>query len=130
MKKIILLTTILCTSLPVSATILICPTVDEIKKEQFNGWLPLYIDGEELASREDVTEFKKNITHFALAKWSASYLENGRCIYEGTTSICNKIILGKDAWHPNDRDNHWLWITPNKIAECYSSTTSNCGFIQ
>lgn len=113
-----------------SATnILTCPTAAEIKNGQFNYWLPLYKEGEELASDHDVNIFKQHITSFDVARWDHVYLENGHCFYKGTDPMLDKVIFAHMAWRPVVND-EWHWVSPAKSAECYSSDVKNCGFIE
>lgn len=106
----------------------ICPTVDDIKNHNFNGWIPLYIEGEELASEKDMQNFKQNLTDFVVARWDTTYLESGHCFYQGTDPILSKIIFAQDAWKPV-QSGKWVWKNSNKIAECYSNNVNDCGFI-
>lgn len=107
----------------------ICPTVDEIKREAFHSWLPLYKDGEELASARDVEKFKKNVVNFQIARWSADYLESAHCFYQGTDPIIDKIVFAQDAWQPETSPN-WIWRNPKYFAECLSSNLQNCVFLK
>ncbi len=106
----------------------VCPTVNEIKNNQFHYWLPLYIENEELASQADVKKFKDNVSAFVVARWASIYLENGHCFYEGTDSILNKIVFAQDAWKPL-KNEKWVWTTKDRMAECYSNNVQDCGFI-
>lgn len=108
-------------------TIVHCPTVDEIRTHHFGYWLPLYIEGEELASDRDVKQFQDHVNTFKIAKWDASYLENGHCFYEGTDPILNKITFAQDAWRPLEIP-PWVWIKENVLAECDSADVRDCGF--
>lgn len=129
-KKIILLGIALFLSIKLaySETIIKCPSVSEIKSGQFNHWLPLYIDGEELASDKDVALFARNVDSFANAKWSASYLESAHCFYHGNHTLNQKIIFAQDAWQPSS-SNKWQWLVPKKLAECDSQNINDCLFI-
>lgn len=106
-----------------------CPTVSDIKNGEFKNWLPLYIDGEELASLHDVAQFQKYVTQFAIAKWNTSYLESAHCFYSGDGAIVNQIVLAQDAWRPVN-DTHWSWIKINKIAECSSTQSFECSYLK
>lgn len=105
-----------------------CPTVNEIKEGRFGYWLPLYIEGEEEASAEDVAQFRKNVLFFAVARWDNSYLENGHCFYYGTHPIIQRITFAQDAWRPEETP-QWAWVKFNLLAECYSNEVSDCNFI-
>jgi hypothetical protein len=107
----------------------ICPSVEEIKNQNFNHWLPLYIEGEELASDNDVQNFKNHLTQFVVARWDRVYLENGHCFYAGTDPIISKIVFAQDAWRPV-QGGKWSWKNPDKTAECYSNTVTDCAFTQ
>lgn len=104
-----------------------CPSIEEIKSGHFNGWLPLYIHNEELASFQDVNNFKNNVTNFLIAKWSTYYLEYGHCFYQGTNEAIDKIIFAKDAWRPGQ--NNWLWQVANHLAEC-RGLIDQCDFVE
>ena len=108
---------------------LTCPSVAEIQNQQFHEWLPLYIEGEELASTQDVNTFKQHITSFDVARWDRVYLENGHCFYKGTDPMLDKITFAHMAWRPVVND-QWYWTSPAKSAECRSPEVKNCGFIE
>ena len=106
-----------------------CPSIAEIKDERFQAWLPLYKDGEELASQEDVEKFKKHVMSFETAIWSGDYLESAHCFYRGEDAIVNKIIFGQDSWNPVTSQ-YWYWERPARIAKCNSSVQQDCRFIK
>jgi len=110
-----------------ASPVIFCPTIDEIRNEHYSPWLPLYIDREELASTNDVEQFKANVTSFSVAKWDQSYLENGHCFYKGNDSIVDKIIFAQDAWQPVT-NSYWHWLDAKKLAACYTEI-QHCGFI-
>lgn len=105
-----------------------CPSVNDIKNHNFNFWLPLYKEGEELASAHDVDQFRAHITEFVVAKWGKVYLENGHCFYKGDDPILEKIVFAQDAWRPV-KNSHWTWINANALAVCDSTNVAECGFI-
>ena len=105
-----------------------CPTVSEIKNHQFNHWLPLYKENEELAMPNDVAQFQKNVAHVFVAKWDPKYLESAHCFYEGTDPMVNKIVFAQDAWRPARSSPKWIWIIEDKLAECVSSDPEECYF--
>lgn len=109
-------------------TTIACPTVSEIKRGEFNDWLPLYQENEELASDADVNVFKKFVTTFQSAKWSRHYLENGHCFYQGDNPMMDKIIFATDTPRP-DNTSQWQWTQPSILAECYSDEVLLCPFI-
>ena len=105
-----------------------CPSVQDIKEQDWIEWQPLYIEGEELASYQDVETFKKHVTRFTVAKWSATYLESGHCFYQGTDPILDRIVYAHDAWQPVT-NTIWSWLFPGKYAECRSEHVEDCSFI-
>ncbi|WP_156875070.1 hypothetical protein [Legionella micdadei] len=107
---------------------LVCPSVGEIKKGLFHDWLPLYIDGEELARQIDTLQFIKGVKVFVAAKWDKAYLENGHCFYHGDP-ITNKVILAHDAWRPKESP-YWHWINHGTLAECHAPSPENCAFLE
>lgn len=107
---------------------IICPSVEEIKNKTFHHWLPLYIEGEELASEEDTQQFIQGVEAFRVAKWDEHYLENGHCFYHGTP-ITHQIILAHDAWRPKDSP-YWHWIHHDKLAECHAFSPAHCVFLE
>ncbi|MFA5960711.1 MAG: hypothetical protein WC785_09355 [Tatlockia sp.] len=107
---------------------IICPSVSEIKQHTFNQWLPLYQEGEELASTKDTLQFIEEVTAFHSARWSSAYLENGHCFYEGGL-MTQKIILAQDAWQPGN-EGYWQWLKPKSLAECIHSSPKACPFLQ
>ncbi|CEG58639.1 hypothetical protein [Legionella fallonii] len=111
-----------------SENIVICPSVGDIKNNAFHNWLPLYIDGEELASQEDAGQFIRGVKTFLMAKWDVTYLETGHCFYGGDP-ITNKIILAHDAWRPQDNF-YWHWINRDKLAECNAPSPEKCSFLE
>lgn len=118
--------TLISVMMPLHAVTISCPSVTEIKNHQFKTWLPLYIEGEELASQNDVTQFIHDVTEFKAARWSWWYLESGHCFYAGF-DMTKKIILAHDTGRPVDTNN-WHWIEPNRLAECVISPTE-CQFL-
>lgn len=106
-----------------------CPTVETIKHEELLDWLPLYKEGEELASTLDVMTFRQHITHFDVAKWSTEYLENAHCFYRGDDPMVDRIVLAQDAWRPLVMG-HWAWLIPYQLAECRSFNVHHCLFIR
>lgn len=106
-----------------------CPTVEKIKQEQLSDWLPLYKEGEELVSNNDLSLFKQHITHFDIAKWSTSYLESAHCFYRGQDPVVDRIVLAQDAWKPLV-NGYWAWSVPYLLAECHSKTSEQCQFIK
>lgn len=106
---------------------LTCPSVSNIKQNDLNHWLPLYKDTQELISSADLAKFKQHVTSFVAASWSGRYLESAHCLYQGSDGIVNQIVLAKDASRPQFND-HWIWLQPNSIAECYGSM-SQCEFL-
>ena len=127
-KLFILIASLFFTANIIAATPIVCPTVAEIKRNDFRGWLPLYIENEELASETDTEQFKSAVTTFSAARWHADYLENGHCFYQGTHPIIDKIVFAHDAWQPS-HNVHWQWTLPNQFAECHSETINNCEFM-
>lgn len=119
---------LIATSIKALAYEIICPTVNEIKNNSLGYWLPLYINGEELASTADVEQFRKHSTEFAVAKWNSSYLESAHCFYKGTSPVLSTIVLAQDAWRPIS-NGYWVWIQPNTSAECRSPRVADCSFI-
>lgn len=107
---------------------IICPSVSDIKHHSFNSWIPLYIEGEELASIQDIEHFKQQLSEFRVAKWDKDYLESAHCFYQGSDPILNKIVFAQDAWRPAT-NNFWSWIRPNAHAECQAMTVEDCPFI-
>lgn len=106
-----------------------CPTVEQIKQGLFFNWLPLYQEGEELASEKDTQQFQTVITDFVEGQWSADYLESAHCFYKGNDPIFKHIVLAQDAWRPVTND-YWHWITFEKLAVCHSTNPLPCGFIK
>jgi hypothetical protein len=106
----------------------ICPTVTDIKNSHFNGWLPLYIGNDELASKEDIEKFKASVNQFVIARWDRNHIENAHCFYQGADPIVDKISFAHDAKHP-EQNVHWVWVTPNILAECYAQNVQDCEFI-
>lgn len=123
--------TIFILSFPLSSlatTLITCPTTEDIKSNNLKGWLPLYIENEELASHQDVEKFKQSVIQFDVARWSNTYLENGHCFYLGSDNIVSHIIFAHDAWRPSVSQ-AWSWITPNALAECKSYNSNDCAFV-
>ena len=110
-------------------TIFTCPTAADVKQGQLHHWLPLYIEGEELASHQAILAFEREVTDFQMARWSRNYLEYGHCFYVGTGTMTDKIVLAQDAWRPSSNA-PWQWITSRVLAECRTSQPADCGFIQ
>ena len=110
-----------------ATTTITCPTVEDIKNNQFNGWLPLYIDNEELASDVDTELFRKSVARFEAARWDSYYLEAAHCFYSGDNDITHQIILAHDAWRPT-LSVDWSWVTLNVSSECKSGAES-CAYI-
>lgn len=130
-KKIIFMLFFIFSQLAHAEVIDQCPSVDEIKTGKFKtfGWLPLYIDTEELASDADVAIFAKHLDTFEVARWKEDYLENGHCFYHGSDPMNDKITyIHDDTWQPK-LPGKWNWVTPNKFAECYSQNPADCAFI-
>lgn len=128
--KNLLLTTLLVIHFTTHAeTIIFCPSVAEIKQHQFHTWLPLYKEGEELASAHDVATFMQSVRQFVTARWDKSYLESGHCFYQGNDPIIEKIIFAHDAFRPKMNFN-WQWIELNAQAVCIHNDVDACGFIQ
>lgn len=121
---IVLLNLIFSVSYALTTTIS-CPTVSEIKRGEFDDWLPLYQENEELALDADVETFKKAVTAFQSAKWSRRYIENGHCFYAGDNPVMDKIIFATDALRPENTP-QWQWTQPNILAECYSDDVLRC----
>jgi hypothetical protein len=105
-----------------------CPSVDDIKNHNFHGWLPLYIENEELAMDNDVNTFAEGLTKFDTARFDTKYLEFAHCFYQGTDPMVSKIIFAKDAWKPMP-SRYWRWSTEDRQAYCISGITVECGFI-
>lgn len=83
-----------------------------------HNWLPLYIEGEELASLSDTRQFMQDVKHFRMARWDVTYLEYGHCFYDGDV-MTRKIVLAHDAWRPVENP-YWYWLN-NQLAECEAS---------
>lgn len=107
----------------------ICPSIAEIKQGKFNTWLPLYKENEELILDNDLQKFKTHVTELDVAKWAAEYLESAHCFYRGTNPIVDRIVLGQDAWRPEE-DDHWSWLVDKKFAECRSQQVADCEFLK
>lgn len=130
-SKLWLFFSILCyfsTALANEGDIVTCPTVDEIKREAFPPWLPLYKENGELASAEDVEKFKKHILNFHVAIWSTHYLESAYCFYQGNNEIFEKIVLAQKTWHPVTHP-EWYWQNLD-WAICRGGEARNCRFIK
>ncbi len=129
MKKIIyILLLIFCYFNSAVADLLSCPSVNEIQNNNFNTWLPLYKEGEELASLADIEKFKAHVTHLELAVWDTAYLENAHCFYQGDDSIVNRITIAHDAYRPSQTIN-WRWIQPGRRAECSPMQPQDCRLV-
>lgn len=111
----------------VYAKTIICPSVEDIKNKNLNGWIPFYIDGEMLVKNEDVVKFRETITAFKSAKWNSQYFATAHCYYSGSDAIANKVTLGQQAWSPRDTG-AWRWIRQDEYAVCESNVMSECGF--
>lgn len=105
-----------------------CPSVTEIKSGNFHSWLPLYIDKEELACDADVALFAKNVEYLEIAKWDTDYLEASHCFYHGKHPINSKITFAHNAWRPIS-SHKWIWVIPNKLAQCVSQNPKDCQII-
>src|SRR5690242_20464554 len=86
-----------------------CPTPAEIREGDFHSWLPLYKEGEELASNIDVIKFRSHVQKFEFARWDTTYLESAHCFYSGDDGILEKITFARDSWRPFSTEN-WNWV--------------------
>lgn len=127
MRKIFLIT-ILLLSFQALAKNISCPTIADIKAHSFQGWLPLYIENEELANARDVEKFQQSVVQFHFAHWKTDYLETGHCFYIGTDDIVKTIVFAHDAWRPVNNVN-WSWIVTSKFAECHATEAGDCEFV-
>lgn len=127
-KKLLIISACLLQAHNVFASQIIhCPSVDEIKNGSFTYWLPLYIEGEELASKSDVNKFREHVERFSVARWHNHYLEYGHCFYQGSDPIVEKITFAHDAWRPTNAS-VWIWRMPT-LAECFAGNAKDCEFI-
>lgn len=99
-----------------------CPSVAQIQRGDFAGWLPLTIDGEELASQAAVSLFKTHVQTWQQAKWSTNFLEYAHCFYQGDNDIVAQITFAHDAFAPQPTP-QWVWQT-TKEARCNESLDS------
>lgn len=118
---------LLWSSLACADNFLICPSVENIRAGVFDGWLPLYIEGEELASKEDQQAFIQGVERFEVARWDTMYLENAHCFYSGKPAT-RKMILAHDAWRP-ENSTGWQWKIIDNAAECSLAFPTYCRFI-
>jgi hypothetical protein len=109
--------------------IVTCPSVAEIRRDAFNYWLPLYKEGEELASNQDVETFRKHVVNFEIGRWSTGYLDSAHCFYQGTDPMVSKIVLAQKTWQPV-MNPHWFWRKPEHFAECLTTNLDDCRFIK
>jgi hypothetical protein len=79
-------TILICLALTISQNSLAetCPTIQEIKHDQFHGWQALNIDSANPISAKQLNTFKNNVQYFALAEWMEDAPEgSGHCYYHG-----------------------------------------------
>jgi hypothetical protein len=112
-------------SVNVFSSTITCPSVSDIQRSEFHHWLPLYIENEELASAADVTVFQSAVRMFDHATWNAYYLEAGHCVYVGDNPMVKKIEFAHDAWRPSKQQT-WVWLQPNRLAECRALKVEEC----
>ena len=116
-KKILFISLLLChASVATANDEIICPTVDAIKREPFNHWLPLNENGE-LISNEELATFKKHVVHFEKAEWIGALDYSANCFYRGTHSIIQKISFAQKAVAPVTNQ-YWYWSNPGRFAQC------------
>ena len=109
----------------------ICPSVEDVKQLRDiwpNGsWMPLYIEGEELASEEDIAKFSKTVTGFSHAQWDTQFLEAGHCFYKGSDPVVEKITLARDMLKPKLDDPFWKMLGPKNFI-CFGPLVAECNF--
>lgn len=97
-----------------------CPSVAEIQRGEFSNWLPLTIEGEELASEAAVQAFKTHVQAWQRAEWSAQFLEYAHCFYEGDDAIVMQLTFAHDAFRPESKP-QWVWQSGKRQAICRES---------
>ncbi|MDR3490578.1 MAG: hypothetical protein P4M12_00880 [Gammaproteobacteria bacterium] len=129
LKKIILLSTLLLSyNLTYAEN---CPTVNELKSNNLQGWQALKIDNALPLSSADVSRFTNTVENFALAEWMKDAPEGAaHCYYTGVNKSDPHylgVFLAKQHLAPKTISTAWHSMGMD-IMLCHEGITE-CGFI-
>jgi hypothetical protein len=107
-----------------------CPSVKDLKQNNFNGWEAFDRDNGLPLIAVRLKEFKQQLNGFMLAEWMQNAPEgSARCYYSGKTS--KKYIqafLAKQRLMPNKAMNHWHQLSSSEVMRCKSKKIEDCLF--
>lgn len=116
-----------CTNLLINNTYaaIVCPDVTNIKKGNYQGWLPLNNLDDEPATPHEKVEFQRTIQEFTGATWSPEYNYGfGRCNYNSDIEV--SLASNNYPTYTRPVGTHWTW--DGIIANCQSRSLLECIF--
>lgn len=101
----------------------ICPTPEQIKNNEFNGWVFLNSNSENPASNQQIDKFIKSVSAFYQAEYSEDFNNgNAHCYYRSKADV----LLAK-ATQPF-KENHVNWKNNGLNLICQSDAPKDCEF--
>ena len=101
----------------------LCPTPDQIKNNEFNGWVFLNSNSDNPANHQQIDKFIKSVTEFYQAEYSEDYNNgNAHCYYHSKADV----FLAKET--PPPKENHGNWKNNGMNLVCQSSLPKDCDF--
>lgn len=120
-KYLILLSGALLATTTVAADV--CPTPEQIRNNEFNGWVFLNSNSENPASHQQIDKFMKSVTEFYQADYSEDFNNgNAHCYYRSKADV----FLAKEANSPKENNGKWKNNGINLV--CQSSMPKDCNF--
>jgi len=93
-----------------------CPSVNDIKQNQLNGWKAYDSDDGKPLPLARETQFKKMVEEFALAEWE-NKSGSIHCYYRDNTGSNLEAYLAKDNFNPKV-DPHSFWYKVSGFMHC------------
>lgn len=104
-----------------------CPSANDIKKNQLQGWKLYDTDDNKPLSIKRASAFKKNVNAFAMAEWTNESNHTGavQCHYRDKDGSDMEAYLAKP--HFNLGQNKQFWYEVNGHMQC-AANADHCNF--
>ena len=106
-----------------------CPSITEIKHNQFNSWQPLDINSADPISTQRLKKFTQKATQLTLAEWMDEAPEGpGHCYYRGASNTDYlDVFLAKQHVKPDTQSSQWQRFDSDTM-QC-NPLANSCQFI-
>ena len=104
-----------------------CPSISQLKENNFHGWEPYNSDSGEPLFPQQLTDFKKDVRQFLMAEWAEGAPEGeSHCYYGDKNGNYMDAFLARHGFHDAPSAN---WHNDGGFMRC-KGEAGNCVFVE